>query len=82
MHPTKPYLLPSEARERRSPHSGRACAFAAIQFVLDTMQGSLRAEERKSLLHEGIGSHVLSAYVEITLDNSDGRMPTDRSEVR
>ena len=45
------------------------------------MQGSLRADERKALLHEGVGAHVLSAYVEITLDNSDGRMPTDRSEV-
>eukprot|EP00965_Chrysotila_dentata_P240884 6203971-Pleurochrysis_carterae.AAC.2 len=55
---------------------------AAIQFVLgDSSGGTLRAEERKQLLHEGAGAHVMSAYVEIYLDNSDGRLPVDRDEV-
>ena len=54
---------------------------AAIQFVLDTSNLTLRAEDRKLLLHEGAGSHVLSAFVEIVLDNTDGRMPIDKPEV-
>ena len=33
------------------------------------------------MLHEGAGAHVLSAYVEVVLDNSDGRLPVDKSEV-
>ena len=50
-------------------------------LLFDCHAGSLRAEDRKALLHEGAGSHVLSAFVEIVLDNSDGRLPVDRSEV-
>lgn len=55
--------------------------FAAVQFVLDTSNIMLRGEERKLLLHDGLGAHMLSAFVEITLDNSDGRLPMDKSEV-
>jgi len=33
-------------------------------------------------LQESVGHHVLSAYVEIVFDNSDGRLPLDRQEVR
>ena len=33
------------------------------------------------MLHEGAGAHVLSAYVEVVLDNSDRRMPIDHDEV-
>ena len=47
----------------------------------DLTGGQLRADERKSLLHEGGGAHVLSAYVEIYFDNSTGRFPTDKDEV-
>jgi hypothetical protein len=54
---------------------------AAIQFVLDTGNITLRAEDRKQLLHEGAGSHVMSAFVEIIIDNSDHRMPVDKDEV-
>ena len=49
--------------------------------MLDTSNLTLRAEDRKLLLHEGAGSHVLSAFVEIVLDNTDGRMPIDKPEV-
>jgi len=38
-------------------------------------------EERQGLLHEGSGSAVLSAYVEIVFDNSDERFPTGNKEV-
>lgn len=34
-----------------------------------------------SLLQESVGHHVLSAYVEIVFDNSDGRLPVDKTEV-
>ncbi|KAJ1631975.1 RecF/RecN/SMC N terminal domain-containing protein, partial [Pavlovales sp. CCMP2436] len=63
--------------------AGKSNFFLAIQFVLgDVGLHNLRAEERKALLHEGAGSHVLSAYVELVFDNSDGRLPVDRAEVR
>ena len=61
--------------------SGKSNFFAAIQFVLDTSSTVLRAEDRKLLLHEGAGAHVLTAFVEITLDNSERRMPIDKDEV-
>ncbi len=32
-------------------------------------------EKRQSLLHEGTGAPTISAYVELTLDNAEGRMP-------
>jgi structural maintenance of chromosome 3 (chondroitin sulfate proteoglycan 6) len=38
-------------------------------------------EERQGLLHEGSGSAVGSAYVEVIFDNSDHRFPTDFKEV-
>ena len=61
--------------------SGKSNFFAAIQFVLDTGSNVLRAEDRKALLHEGVGTHVLSAFVEIILDNTERRMPIDKDEV-
>lgn len=41
----------------------------------------LSREERQGLLHEGSGSAVMSAYVEITFNNSDFRFPTSKAEV-
>jgi structural maintenance of chromosome 3 (chondroitin sulfate proteoglycan 6) len=38
-------------------------------------------EDRQALLHEGSGSAVMSAYVEIVFDNADERFPTGRDEV-
>lgn len=38
-------------------------------------------EERQALLHEGSGSAVMSAYVEIIFDNTDGRFPTGKDEL-
>ena len=49
--------------------------------MLDTGTTVLRAEDRKQLLHEGAGTHVLSAFAEITLDNSERRIPIDKDEV-
>jgi structural maintenance of chromosome 3 (chondroitin sulfate proteoglycan 6) len=43
----------------------------------------MRIEHRKKLLHEsGSGENVMNAYVEIVFDNSDGRLPVDKKEVR
>ena len=63
--------------------SGKSNFFAAISFVLgEGLTGAtLREAERKALLHEGVGTNVSSAYVEIVFDNSDGRLPVDRGEV-
>lgn len=36
---------------------------------------NLRPEQRQSLLHEGTGPRVISAFVEIVFDNSDNRIP-------
>ncbi|GAB0488827.1 hypothetical protein MMPV_000037 [Pyropia vietnamensis] len=55
--------------------SGKSNFFAAVRFILSDAAASLRAEERVALLHEGAGTSVLSAYVEITFDNADGRLP-------
>ncbi|KAK5722050.1 Structural maintenance of chromosomes protein 3 [Elasticomyces elasticus] len=38
-------------------------------------------EERGWLLHEGAGSAVMSAYMEVIFDNADQRFPTDTPEV-
>ena len=62
--------------------SGKSNFFAAIRFVLgDAYSTGLSREERQGLIHEGSGSSVMSAYVEITFDNSDGRFPTGNNEL-
>ncbi|GBF98156.1 hypothetical protein Rsub_10568 [Raphidocelis subcapitata] len=62
--------------------SGKSNFFHAIRFVLNDAFTSMRAEERQALLHEGAGHAVLSAFVELVFDNSDGRFPIDKDEVR
>lgn len=62
--------------------SGKSNFFNAILFVISDSYGTLRAETRKSLLHEGSGPAVLTAFVEIVFDNVDRRMPIDKDEVR
>jgi structural maintenance of chromosome 3 (chondroitin sulfate proteoglycan 6) len=42
---------------------------------------NMRQEDRQQCLHEGAGSSVMAAYVEITFDNSDGRLQVDTEEV-
>jgi structural maintenance of chromosome 3 (chondroitin sulfate proteoglycan 6) len=61
--------------------SGKSNFFAAIRFVLSDSYTQLSKEDRSRLLHEGAGAAVMSAYVEIIFDNSDGRFPTDTDEV-
>ncbi|TKA25346.1 hypothetical protein B0A50_06250 [Salinomyces thailandicus] len=61
--------------------SGKSNFFAAIRFVLSDQYTQMGREERAALLHEGAGSAVMSAYVEVIFDNSDGRFPTDTPEV-
>mmetsp|Transcript_99289 Transcript_99289/g.269848 ORF Transcript_99289/g.269848 Transcript_99289/m.269848 type:complete len:1195 (+) Transcript_99289:83-3667(+) len=62
--------------------SGKSNFFNAILFVISDHFGNLRAEVRKSLLHEGTGPAVLTAFVEIAFDNTSRRMPIDKDEVR
>jgi structural maintenance of chromosome 3 (chondroitin sulfate proteoglycan 6) len=61
--------------------SGKSNFFAAIRFVLSDAYTQMGREERQALLHEGSGSAVMSAYVEIIFDNSDGRFPTGKDEL-
>ena len=62
--------------------SGKSNFFNAIQFVLVAPKfANLRQEDRQLLLHEGAGSSVMSAYVEIIFDNADGRLSVDSDEV-
>lgn len=61
--------------------SGKSNFFAAIRFVLSDAYTQMSREERQGLLHEGSGSAVMSAYVEVIFDNSDHRFPTDFKEV-
>ena len=54
--------------------SGKSNFFDAIQFCLLAPKfANLRQEERQQLLHEGAGAAVMSAFVEIVFDNSDGQ---------
>mmetsp|Transcript_23269 Transcript_23269/g.34155 ORF Transcript_23269/g.34155 Transcript_23269/m.34155 type:complete len:1343 (-) Transcript_23269:210-4238(-) len=62
--------------------SGKSNFFNAIQFVLVAPRfATLRQEDRQHLLHEGAGSSVMAAYVEIVFDNADGRLSVDSDEV-
>lgn len=61
---------------------GKSNFFSAILFVISDYFGTLRAETRKALLHEGAGPAVLTAFVELVFDNQDRRMPIDKDEVR
>ncbi|KAI5781210.1 RecF/RecN/SMC [Geopyxis carbonaria] len=61
--------------------SGKSNFFAAIRFVLSDAYTQMGREDRQALLHEGAGSAVMSAYVEIIFDNSDERFPTGKDEV-
>ena len=61
--------------------SGKSNFFAAIRFVLGDAYTQLSKEERAALLHEGSGSAVMSAYVEVIFDNGDDRFRTGRSEL-
>ncbi|KAL3314761.1 Structural maintenance of chromosomes protein 3 [Cichlidogyrus casuarinus] len=76
--------------EEFSPHhniivgrngSGKSNFFQAIQFVLSDEFSHLASQDKQSLLHEGTGPRVISAYVEIIFDNTDNRIPLDKNEV-
>ena len=61
--------------------SGKSNFFAAIRFVLSDAYTNMSREERQALLHEGSGSAVMSAYVEIIFDNEDKRFSEPGDEV-
>jgi structural maintenance of chromosome 3 (chondroitin sulfate proteoglycan 6) len=62
--------------------SGKSNLLDAVHFcLLSPRFANLRQEERQALLHEGSGSAALSAFVEISFDNTDGRMAVEDDEV-
>ncbi|CAG9761372.1 unnamed protein product [Ceutorhynchus assimilis] len=61
--------------------SGKSNFFYAIQFVLSDEYSHLKPDQRQSLLHEGSGPRIASAYVEIIFDNSDARVPIEHEEI-
>ncbi|KAI4953082.1 hypothetical protein J4E86_006621 [Alternaria arbusti] len=60
--------------------SGKSNFFAAVRFVLGDDYHNLGREERQALLHEGSGSAVMSAYVEVCFDNTEDRFQTGKPE--
>ncbi|KAH3765431.1 structural maintenance of chromosomes protein 3 [Pelomyxa schiedti] len=63
--------------------SGKSNLLDGIRFVLfDEKYTNLRVGERSALIHQPpSGETLLSAFVEIHFDNSDGRFPTEGQEV-
>ena len=55
--------------------------FATVTPMLSNEVNLLIDPLFQALLHEGTGPRVISAYVEIIFDNSDGRLPIDKDEV-
>lgn len=60
--------------------SGKSNFFAAVRFVLGDDYNFLNRQERQALLHEGSGSAVMSAYVEVCFDNTEDRFQTGKPE--
>ena len=60
---------------------GKSNFFSAIMFVLSDKFSNIRQEEKQRLIHEGAAEPVDSACVEIILDNTDSRLPIDKSTV-
>jgi structural maintenance of chromosome 3 (chondroitin sulfate proteoglycan 6) len=61
--------------------SGKSNFFAAIRFVLGDAYTSMGREERQALLHEGSGTAIMSAYVEIVFAQCQGRFQTANDEL-
>ncbi|KAF1849106.1 RecF/RecN/SMC protein [Cucurbitaria berberidis CBS 394.84] len=60
--------------------SGKSNFFAAVRFVLGDDDQFISREERTNMLHEGSGSAVMSAYVEVCFDNTEDRFQTGKPE--
>lgn len=59
---------------------GKSNFFSAIMFVLSDKFSNIRNEEKQRLIHEGAEVQDC-ASVEIILDNSDSRLPIEKSTV-
>lgn len=68
------FLMVSDSTAEMVLNTDFFCTVIAIQFVLSDEYAHLNAQQRQNLLHEGIGPRMIKAYVEIILDNSDGRI--------
>jgi structural maintenance of chromosome 3 (chondroitin sulfate proteoglycan 6) len=61
--------------------SGKSNFFAAIRFVLNDDYHNMGREERQALLHEGHGSAIMSAYVELVFTQCGQRFQTNDDEL-
>lgn len=61
--------------------SGKSNFFAAIRFVLGDAYTQMGREERQALLHEGSGSAIMSAYVELVFADCGDRFQTAVEEL-
>ncbi|KAF1915857.1 RecF/RecN/SMC [Ampelomyces quisqualis] len=60
--------------------AGKSNFFGALRFVLGDEEHTLSRDDRLRLLHEGSGSAVMSAYVEVCFDNTFDRFHTGQPE--
>lgn len=59
--------------------SGKSNLFAAIEFALTLEYRHLRPQARSALLYQGHGNKINDpAFVEITFDNTDKKLPVSR----
>lgn len=61
--------------------SGKSNFFAAIRFVLGDAYTQMGREERQALLHEGSGSAIMSAYVELVFADCQDRFQSANDEL-
>ncbi|KPI34472.1 Chromosome segregation protein sudA [Cyphellophora attinorum] len=61
--------------------SGKSNFFAAIRFVLNDDYQNMDREHRQALLHEGHGSAIMSAYVELVFTQCGQRFQTNDDEL-
>lgn len=61
--------------------TGKTTIFDALSFVLSDTHTNLTRPQRQSLIHNGGGHRVMTAYVEIVFDNTDKRLHIDTEEV-
>ncbi|KAF7997943.1 hypothetical protein HCN44_009341 [Aphidius gifuensis] len=60
--------------------SGKSNLFHAIEFLFGEEYARLSAQRRQGLMHQGNGK-TLSAFVEITFDNSDKKFPNKSDSI-
>ena len=60
---------------------GKSNILNAIQFVLSDEFSGLKANQRQLLINESHSQRLLTAFVEVVIDNTDRRMPLEFNEI-